>query len=251
MKQDMRNKKRKITEFVKSLFMVMMVFLGVLVLTPSDVKASSPKGIMAYYYVAKGQPCTFQDPQKGTISIKESAGNKCKASGNKITVICQKEGDIVYTINGKKKVFRIYIGGVGPGNGPDKISKKDFNITKTKFCGKQYTNFIDMIPAAKTKKKWNSFYYYFSGKKEVNGLAKYNRKVKYGSGMADVYDAFPSWQDLGSFYEDDCTWTSLYYDKKTGYVVEKGFVYNSKMAVFKVVYYAYNPKKTVVKLIQE
>lgn len=110
MKQDMRNKKRKMMEFAKSLFMVMMVFLGVLVLTPSDVKAWSPKGIdMAYYYVAKGQPCTFQDPQKGTISIKESAGNKCKVSGNKITVICPKEGDIVYTINGKKRFLEFIL----------------------------------------------------------------------------------------------------------------------------------------------
>lgn len=91
----------------------------------------------------------------------------------------------------------------------------------------------------------------FSGKKDVNRIAKYNRGIKYGTGRGKVYDAYPSWQDMGMYYdENDCTWAALYYDKKTGYVVEKGFVYNSKLNVIKVVYYAYNPKKTVVKLIQ-
>ena len=241
----MKKIQNNMTKQVFKLFIIIGVILGMSVGTLENVTAKEKIYYMGYYYVAENQPCKFQEPTKGKIQIISSAGNKCSVSGDKIKVICKKEGDIVYRVKGKTKKFNIVLNG----NEPDpQVGKKEYNMPKMKFKGKYYTNFLDVLYVVKNKPDWNWVKIEWSGKKEVNKVAKYNRNIGYGS--RNTQGAYPSWQDIGVYGKKDCIWAALYYDKKSGYVVEKGFVINSwkNLKVEKVVWKAYNTKKTFVKL---
>lgn len=204
---------------------------------PQTVLAKTVEDL-GYYYVAKGQPCVFQDTEYKKLKVTSSGGNTCKVSGNKITVTCKKNGYIEYKINGKYKKFELIIGG----NGKDsKVNKKEFDMTEVEYGDKSYRNFVNVVRAAK-KDKVSVLSVTYSGKEDVNEIKKYNRGIVYGTNLGKVEEKYPSWQDIGSYGDDDCCWTALYYDKKSECVLQKGFVLNSKVKVKAVVYDAYYPK---------
>lgn len=193
--------------------------------------------LMGQYYVAKGQPCVFQDPEKGTIKVISTEGNKCKASGNKLTVTCKKTGSITYKIKNKKREIRILVGG----NYKDpKVTKKEYDLP-INYEGKSYKNFIDMLHAKKKKDKdnLNGVSILLSSKKKLKDRAKYNRGIKYGSSFAKMKKKYPSWEDVGTYENEDCCYAARYYDKKTNYVTIKGFVLDKHDKVKKIVYIAY------------
>lgn len=202
---------------------------------------------MGLYYMAKGQPCVFQDPQKGRIKVISASGNRYKVSGNKITITCKKKGTIKYEINGKKKLFIIL--SVGGNHKDTKVNKKEYNFSTQNYKGKSYKNFIDCVLSMKKDKYVNAWVTY-SSKKELAKNAKYNRGVTYGTPLKKMEKQYPSWEDLGSYKKDECCYAARYYDKKSDYVFVKGFVLNKKHKVKKIVYIAYDPlhKSEIIKL---
>lgn len=108
----------------------------------SEQKDTQKYTFMGQYYVAKGQPCVFQEPKKGKIKVISAAGNKYKISGNKLTIICKKKGMIEYKINGKKRYIELLVGG---NNKDSKVNKKEYDHAPEKYNGKLYTNFIDVL----------------------------------------------------------------------------------------------------------
>ena len=206
--------------------------------TPAEDSGQKDEStFMGQYYVAKGQPCAFQDPQKGTIKVISSAGNQCKVSGNKLTVTCKKTGFITYKIKNEERQIRIFVGG----NSKDsKVNKKEYNLP-VDYDGKSYTNFIDALRAKKKKDKnnMNDVSILLSSKKKLKSRAKYNRGIKYGSTIAQVENKYPSWEDVGTYENDSCCYAARYYDKKTNYVAVKGFILDKRNKVKKIVYIAY------------
>lgn len=240
-----RKKSRGRTKLIAMLLMAVFLVGAV---AGSDVQTLQAKEaeFMGYYYVAKGQPCVFQDSEAKTLKIVSSDGNTCKVSGNKFTVTCKKDGYIKYKINGKYKEILLIIGG----NEKDtKVNKKEFDMTAADYGKKTYHNMVDIVRAGK-KDKLADLFVTYSGKNELKDIKKYNRGIVYGSDLETVEKKYPSWQDIGGWGDDECCWTALYYDKKSGCVLQKGFVLNSKGKVKEVVYYAYYPKhkENIIKL---
>lgn len=234
---------KKRNKIVATLLAVVCMLGGLIGVNVQTVQAKETEDL-GYYYVAKGQPCIFEDSEGGKIKVISSDGNVCKVSKNKITVTCKKSGYIEYKINGKYKKFELIIGG----NDEDsKVNKKEFDTLKEDYNKKTYTNFVDLI---RDSKDTQGLQMYISDKKELEKYKKYNRGITYGTTLKKVEEKYPSWQDVGSYGDDICCWAALYYDKKSGWVLQKGFVLNSKNKVKSIVYYAINPKnkENIIKL---
>ena len=195
--------------------------------------------VMGQWYVAKGLPMTFQDKKAKKIKVVSAAGNKYKVSKNKITITCKNGGTIIYKANGKTKKFYIIIGG----NGKDtKVKKSEYISSNVGVNNKKYKNFIDAADAYMGKKKSDA-YVEFMKKERINDEAKHNRGVKYGTSFKTLKKKYPSWQDVGTYGNDECCYAALYYDKKTGIIAEKGFILNKNYKVKGVVLLAYRAAK--------
>lgn len=239
-------KKNRVSTKIIAMLLMAVFLVGAVAGTGVQTVQAKEAEDLGYYYMAKGQPCVFQDSEAKNLKIVSSDGNTCKVSGNKFTVTCKKDGYIKYKINGKYKQIQLIIGG----NGKDtKVNKKEFDMTAVGYGKKTYHNMVDVARAAK-KDKVSYFTVTFSRKKDLKDMKKYNRGIVYGSDLETVEKKYPSWQDIGGWGDDDCCWAALYYDKTSGYVFQKGFVLNSKGKVKEVVYSAYDPKRkdNIVKL---
>lgn len=201
---------------------------------------------MGAYYVAEGEPRTFQDPQTGKIEVISSAGNEYTASGNRLTVICKTEGRITYQIRGRKKSFRIMIGGnrsTGENRdrlaADDRITPKEFNLPSFRYKNRTYTNFADFVRKHTSGSSWVCM---STGKKAVKRASKYNRGITFHSDQREIQRKYPSWEDLGTYGADRCFYAARYYDKKSGFVLLKGFLVNEDFRVKKILYIGYNPR---------
>ncbi len=208
--------------------------------------ATSDYQNMGYYYVAKGQVQPYKDTDSGKISVISASGNKYKVSGNIITITCKKSGDIKYKINGKKKYFSIFVGG----NGKDsKVNAKEYKVAEKEELGdKKSNNFFEVAEYYMEQYNSNSIETALSG----NDLKKWksaNRGIKKNSTFKEVTEKYPSWEDVGTYGKNDCCYAARYYDKKSGICAVKGFVFNSKMKVKKIVWVAYRPETVKLKAL--
>ena len=222
--------------------LAVVCMLGVLIGVNIQTVQAKETEDLGYYYVAKGQPFIFRDSEAKSLKMVSNKGNPCKVSKNKVTVTCKKSGEITYKINGKYKTFMLYVGG----NYPDsKVNKKEYDLPyKMEYNKKKYGNFVDIASHAKD----TGLECYMSDKAELKKYKKFNRGITYGSTLSDVQEKYPSWEDVGTYGDDMCCWTSVYYDKKSGWVFNKGFVLDSKDKVKAIVYSAYDAKQNIMEL---
>ncbi len=201
---------------------------------------------LGYYYVAAGEPRTFQDPGKGKIEMISSAGNEYTVSGSKITLICKKAGTVQYNRKGTKKSFRIIIGGnqsIGKkGEAPvedTKINFREYDLPAFTYNKNSYTNFVDFVRQNTSGNYWVCK---FSGKKAMRGAAKYNRGITFHSSRRELQRKYPSLENLGVYGQKTCFYAARYYDEKSGFVLLKAFLVNRKLHVKTILYIGYDPR---------
>ena len=233
--------KRNFKKRLLSLLLSVSVFMGmVAVLTEQPEVAYAREYEDAGYEVAvKGQPIVFQDKAAKKLKVLSAGGNKYKVNGNIVTVYCKKSCDVKYKIGKKYKNLQIELVS-DIRKEKEKITKKEYDCPKFTVGKKSYTNFIDAV-RNEDSNKTSSARYIYEGKKKVNSLKKYNRGVTYGfEGDLPYKDII----DGGEWDGEYAFWAAVYYDKESGFVFNKVFVYkemNYGHKLYKVVYYAYNP----------